>query len=331
MSFTANNHLSVDPNVIVRDQQHAARLFADAQFRLAPKSKFLFHVAFGINSSALIDVSLTQKFGQEINMLVKSVDLPSYQVQTEVLNQYNRKKVMQYKHTPQEIQIKFHDDNMGLINKLWQNYYTYYYADPRASKVSGAYSRTAMRNSNYIPTVYGLDNGSLAPFFNYIKIYQMARHEYVCYQLYNPLITLWNHNKLDYAQNQVHDFDMKLNYEAVSYSVGAVSPDTVEGFGQTHYDHTPSPLQGINPDPNVYDPSFVSAFDIEGNAPSIINSVINQISSAQNSQAPTVSTGTTGLLTPAQINLGGLSGVSFPKAAAGGANAITVAIQSIGP
>lgn len=326
MSFTPTSKLIVDPNIILKDQKHASRLFVDNQFRLAPKQKFLFHVSFGINVAALLETSLVQRFGQEINMLVKNIDLPNYQVDTEVLNQYNRKKVVQYKIKTQEISVKFHDDNMGLINHLWQNYYGYYYADPRSSGVNGSYERTAMRNSNYIPTPYGLDNGSVAPFFKYIKIYQMARHEFICYHLLNPLITSWNHNKLGYSETGTHDFDMKLQYEAVNYSVGVVDPETVEGFGDTHYDNTPSPLSGMNPDPTVKDPSFVQAFDIETLAPGILNSAINQIKTAQNTQDPTVQTSTTGLLQPSPTNNGGISDVSFGQAAT--AQTTTKAVQS---
>jgi hypothetical protein len=311
MSFTSTPNLIVDPNIVLRDQRHASKLFVDNQFRLAPKQKFLFHVSFGINPTTLLETSLVQRFGQEINMLVKSIDLPSYNIQTEELNQYNRKKVVQYKSKTNEISVKFHDDNMGLINRLWQNYYSYYYADPRSATVNGAFSRTAMQNSDYIPAGYGLDNGSSEPFFKYIKIYQMARHEFVCYHLYNPLIVSWNHNKVDYGATGTMEADMKLQYEAVSYSVGEVEPGSVEGFGDSHYDVTPSPLLGINPDPTVKDPSFVQSLNIENIAPGIINSVINQISQAQNTQSPTVTSGKSGTLTPTSTSTGGLQGVSF--------------------
>ena len=102
---------------ILRDQQHADHLFNVDQFRLAPKHSFLFHVAFGINRHALQNAQLVQAYGDEIGMLVKSVDLPSYQVDTQVLNQYNRRKVTQFRHKSGEIAIKFIDDNMGLINQ----------------------------------------------------------------------------------------------------------------------------------------------------------------------------------------------------------------------
>jgi hypothetical protein len=287
MAFTPSRNLNAQSEVLLRDYQHAADTFNVDQFRLAPKHKFLFHVAFGINKAALSNIDLVQRYGHEINMLVKSIDLPNYTIQHDVLNQYNRKKVMQYQHKPNEIGVKFHDDNMGLINSLWQNYYSYYYADSRVATTTGSYERNATRNYDYITVPYGLDNGSSTPFFSYIKIYQMARKEYVCYELHNPIITSFNHNKLDYAQNAVHDVDMKLMYEAVSYSVGYVSDGGVEGFGIEHYDQTPSPLTG-ELDPNTISPSFNDTAGIQGSAASILDSVITQINTAQNTKQPGV-------------------------------------------
>ena len=38
------------------DYQHAARMFVDDSFRLAPKQKFLYHVSFNINDKAAISL-----------------------------------------------------------------------------------------------------------------------------------------------------------------------------------------------------------------------------------------------------------------------------------
>jgi hypothetical protein len=147
MAFTSNSNVTLDranqlngQQVILRDQQHASKMFTADQFRLAPKHNFLFHVAFNINKNALTNPAIVQRYGQEINMLVKSADIPSITVQNEVLNQYNRKKIVQYQSSVKEVKIKFHDDNMGLINQVWQQYYSYYYADPSSAK-NNAYSR----------------------------------------------------------------------------------------------------------------------------------------------------------------------------------------------
>ena len=120
MSFTSNPNLKHDPALNLRDQRHASRLFTADQFRLAPKQNFLFHVAFGVNPAALINADLIQRYGNEINMLVKSVDLPSISLKADTANQYNRKKNIQTTSDFTDLGIKLHDDNMRLINHLWQ-------------------------------------------------------------------------------------------------------------------------------------------------------------------------------------------------------------------
>lgn len=313
MAFTPNKFLQDTSNVYLRDQQHAARLFVDDQFRLAPKQKFLFHVAFNINPAACKDASLIQRHKNEINMLVKTVALPNFTIQSDFVNQYNRKKAVQFQHKHGEITITFHDDNMGLINKLWQNYYSYYYADPLAATVPGAYNRTATRNANFINSPYGLDNGSTTPFFNYITVYQMARHEYVSYKLINPIITLWDHNKLDYSQgNTPNDFTMKMQCESVAYGSGMVDSDSVEGFGIEHYDNTPSPLVG-EPNTTSYSPTF--APPSANTANSTLNKVINQIDTYQHTKSLN-NAGITGVInnlaTDAKQSVNGIKGIVFP-------------------
>jgi len=319
--------------VILRDQQHAAKLFNSDQFRLAPKSRFSFHVSFGINPSALQNAQLVQRYGQEINMLVKNIDLPSFTIQTAKLNQYNRKKVVQYQAQYGDIGIKFHDDNMGLVNHLWQAYWSYYYADATSGNNPGAYARNATQSySSAIPAPYGFDNGSTQPFFNYIKIYQMARHEYVCYNIINPLVISWNYNKVDYSGQGVHDFDMKLAHESVTFSVGEVSSDNVEGFAlaNSHYDITPSPLVGVID--NAASPSFAQSTNTAALAPGILSNAVNSVNQNQNTGGAlgNIATGVAlaGVGIAAFNALGGISGIG--NAISGIGSAIGSAASAVG-
>ncbi len=157
--------------------QHASRTFQDDYFRLAPKAKFLYHIFFDINTSALKTLNLKYQHQNEIGLLVKSADLPRFSMKTQTLNQYNRKKIIQFDHEFQPINLRFHDDRAHIVNALWQNYYSYYYADSLSSRVTGAYYRTAMRNGNFIRNRYGLDNNSSIPFFNRITLYQLNKRE----------------------------------------------------------------------------------------------------------------------------------------------------------
>ena len=312
MAFTPTKFLTADSHVLLRDFQHASRMFVSDQFRLAPKFDFQFHVAFNINPAALKTIDLSQRHRNEINMLVKKIGLPKFTMATEQVNQYNRKKQVQTQHKFEDINITFHDDNMSLINQLWQNYYSYYYADSTSAKSPGAYNRNATRNSDFIKTAYGLDNGSTAPFFNYITIYQMARHEYVSYKLYNPIIKTFDHKELGYSSKEVHEFTMGIAYEAVSYEMGTVSSDNVEGFGLEHYDLTPSPLQGALQVDSA-SPSFVAQQNVTNNAIESLSNTATSINSYQNMQSKPTS-GITGLLATDQLQtVGGIQNTTFPQ------------------
>ena len=327
MAFTPNQFLYNPTTTLLRDPQHAARVFTDDQFRLAPKHKFLFHVAFNINQNALANIDLVQRHRNEINVLVKACDLPNFSITTDTLNQYNRKKNVQITHKFNPINITFHDDNMGLINALWQNYYSYYFADPAAATSPGAYNRNATKSYDYIKSTYGLDNSSSAPFFNYITIYQMARHEYVSYKLINPIITSWNHNRVDYNSVGIHDNTVQIQYEAVSYSSGSVTQGDPEGFGLEHYDQTPSPLQPGKGDLASFSPSFSNqGQDVRKET---LNTVIQQVSSYQNTKEKN-SVGASGASTligqQTRTSSGGIPDINFPVATTPPSN-IAVATQ----
>ena len=311
MAFTPDSSLRANTNVLLRDQRHASRLFADDQFRLAPKANWLFHVAFGINPAALKTIDIAQRHGNEIGMLVKSVTLPKFTMATDQVNQYNRKKQIQRQHKFESSTIKFHDDNMSLINNLWQNYYSYYYADSTSALKAGAYNRNAIRNFDSVKSNYGLDNGSTTPFFTYIKIYQMARHEYVSYTLHNPIIKSWDHNGVNYEDKNLHDFTMMVDYEAVSYGSGEVTAGDPIGFGLEHYDSTPSPLQSPGGSDRA-SPSFLNNANLTNNATSFLSNLVATNNAYANNQIPNNSAGIGTSTANTNQTTGGIQDTAFP-------------------
>ena len=238
---------ATNPGGNLKDYQHAARLFTDDGMRLAPKTKFLYHVVFELSASAQkVIPQLDQRHKQEINMLVKSADLPKFSIQTATKNMYNRKKNLQTSIEYDPVNITFHDDNMGLTTTLMEAYYRYYYRDGnyRSEGVSPPYNpRNTYQGKELQNYRYGLDNDHTEPFFNKITIYQMARHEYLGYTLVNPLITGLTHDQMDSADNSTPSQNqISVAYEAVFYSRGPVGENSPKGFATTHYDKTPSPL-----------------------------------------------------------------------------------------
>jgi hypothetical protein len=234
----------LNPKGNVADWRHASRLFVDSDFRLAPKSKFNFYVNFSINTNALKSLNFSYRHASEINMLVKTCELPKFTIDTVTADQYNRKHIIQTKINYLPVNITFHDDRLGVVNQLWQNYYSYYYADPTVAKQASAYKNTAYSPGTLITAPYGLDNNSSIPFFDKITIYQMANHQYQSYTLVNPKIASWSHDSMDMGSNQAASQAMSIVYEAVSYNTGPVIPGSdPPGFGgPDHYDTVPSPL-----------------------------------------------------------------------------------------
>ena len=238
---------TTNPKGDMADFQHAARLYTDDAFRLAPKAKFLYHVVIELSPTAASNLpQLDQRHKNEINLLVKSVDLPKVSMNTVTKNMYNRKKNLQTSLEYDPVNITFHDDNLGITTMLMEAYYRYYYADGGhyADGVSAPYSpRNTYKGAEDHKYRYGFDNDSVDPFFNKITIYQMARHQYTGFTLVNPIITGFQHDSMDQAdatttlQNQ-----MTVAYESIFYSRGATGEGSPRGFAQEHYDQTPSPL-----------------------------------------------------------------------------------------
>ena len=137
MSGTNQNVLK--ESTILRDYTHASLTFrSDGTYEKAPKLKFLFHVYFDINPE------VSNVPNANYGLLVKTVKLPSFNMQVDTMNQYNRKRLIQTKIKYDPVDITFHDDTGtatgsdyagGMIRSLWKAYYNYYYADGRNPEV----------------------------------------------------------------------------------------------------------------------------------------------------------------------------------------------------
>ena len=264
--FFANDYL--------RDYTHAAKTFIPNAYQYAPKFKFLFHVYFEINPTvyslgASADLNLDANFG----LAVKTVKIPSYSFDTHIMNQYNRKRIVQTKIKYDPIDIVFHDDNGGaasgptgggIIRNLWYNYYTYYYKDATKPVNSSNYntrniyakSITGNTDWGYIGETGNTVNGytetstgqTKIPFFKNITIYGFNQRNYVAYTLINPMITRFAHDTYDYSQgNGTMENSMSIDYETVKYFKGAMNgknpSNKVTGFGlNQHFDLTVSPI-----------------------------------------------------------------------------------------
>jgi hypothetical protein len=262
----------------LKDYSHAAKTFLTNGYELAPRQKFLFHVYFTLNVEQIpgLRSAFPGNDNAQIGLMVKTAQLPSYQMSVETLNQYNRKRLAQTKIEYNPVQIEFHDDGGDLVRNMWYNYFKYYYKDPsqkydnvtstngQMAAVVGTGPGFSYNNRDiydpYLPVNdwgyigesyndgYTTSNGGKPAFFKDIRIYGLNQHKFAEYILINPMITDWQHDTYDYSQgNGIMNNRMTIKYETVKYysgAIGGVRPDTnVSGFADpSYYDTVPSAL-----------------------------------------------------------------------------------------
>jgi hypothetical protein len=83
----------------LKDYSHASKTFRTNGYELSPRYKFLFHVFFNINTGQIpvCKQRLAMDDIATVGMMVKTVQLPTYQIDVDTLNQYNRKRLVQKK------------------------------------------------------------------------------------------------------------------------------------------------------------------------------------------------------------------------------------------
>lgn len=245
----------------LKDFTHASKTFRSNGYELAPKQKFLFYVRFNLNNTGIDALKSLFPAQQELGLVVKAVDLPSYQFDTEIMNQYNRKRIVQTKVNYEPVNVRFHDDHSNLITNLWYNYFSYHYRDSSHSYNSNSeqYSQRVDYNNRdtyvgnrdqnewgYVGESYPNGDVSGKPrFFNDITIFGLSQQQFTQYTLINPIISAWKHDTYDYSEgNGIMEHNMTILYETVKYSTGAIGAASVPGFNDgAHYDNSPSTLQ----------------------------------------------------------------------------------------
>ena len=232
----------------MKDYQHASRLYIDNNHKLMPKQKFLFHVVFNTDETLFVD-----GFGSheryELNMLVKTCDLPKYDLSLEEKVQYNKKMYTATRIAYEPVNITFHDDHADTVNAFWKKYYEYNIADSIGMNNDLTISNTKDDYYDFgsarATTKFGLDTPKVRrkPYLKGIEIFVLHKQRFTSMTLVNPVIGSFAHDDLDQADGAgVMNNTMQILYETVIYKSGIVNKNNVPGFATIHYDNAPSPL-----------------------------------------------------------------------------------------
>jgi len=223
----------------LKDYQHASKTFLNEPgYVMTPKHGFNFHARLNFNPPGQ---SQNGEQSKTISVLVKNVELPKFNLQTQILNKYNKKEVIHTKIDYDPINLTFHDDKKNTIRDLWLAYNNYYFADASVTPEAWGQDDTYLQDRLF--NRYGLDNNQDEKLIKSLDVYSMGNHVYTKYSFINPLIASFNFDTHDYSEgSKVMEARLRIEYETVLYYEG--NTENIPGFGKNspYYDNQFSTL-----------------------------------------------------------------------------------------
>lgn len=214
-----------DKKPLHRSSQLAHKTFGQDQTWLKQLNPLLGHQYFvRINYNGALKEFVESYFSEtkfeQTFPLVKSVTMPSIGVETEAMNEYNRKRLSQSKLKFDPVDMVFHDTVSGSTLKIWQMYYQHYFADGRFNTKS-AQSREAPLNPETINFEdFGYDLSQVEDFkylFKSIEIFQISGGNFNKVTLYNPRIVDFKHDTMAYSSSDLVEISYTFEYEWAEY------------------------------------------------------------------------------------------------------------------
>jgi len=243
----------------IKDYKHASRLFVDNNYERAPKYTTLFHVFFDLNTEF---TQVNQREQIAAGMLVKSIELPKFRVETKTFNNYNRPSIVQSKVRYEDVNITFHDDNANIVRKLWWDYFNFYYRDMdnNYGDSTGSLNPIYLKNTKQtlgqrqLLNKFGYTPRSTSnvtsQYIRAIRIYSLHQKRFSEYTLINPTITSYRHGTHSNGQDGPMENTMTISYETVLYAGGFAT--YARGFADLYYDKSPSPLSVLGGGTNSF-------------------------------------------------------------------------------
>lgn len=218
-------------NFYFRDSKNANRFRPDAN---PVRQTFQGYVNFILNrdvySQLYQDDPQQTEFRTTISSLVRTADLPSVKFDTEVMNAYNRKRIVQTGVQYQPVSMTVYDTVGNDWLLMLMKYFSYHYMDPRNRGVENdrdleggrrTNDTTELANSNFgISDVWDSNKSGFNPnltkhFFERIDYVLYHGNRGVQYSIFNPVLTGFTPSNIDYSDDAgFRDFQLDFEYEA---------------------------------------------------------------------------------------------------------------------
>ena len=303
---------------VLKPANRAANLFfRGSNHDPAPRQAHQFIVTFSMYQISVPEhlrplYQELNQFRDRLHFIVNTVDQPKFSVDQTVLNQYNRKRVVNRSITYDPITFRMYDTHDGLGLKFAKLLYEFEFQGARLTqKKTGISGEPRSEDHNYNRNIYQTEDQfvkthhfGLAQHRNFhsrllkhIDIYQVAGAMYSKTRVIYPRLARFDMDQLDYASSGVVNLSFGFNYE--NFLIDQIaqpidSPETeyplFDAFEESagDFNDTPAGLSGEKPntvskkdDKEGADGDKGSIGDANGGQISL-NQVSNSISTAGN-------------------------------------------------
>jgi len=190
---------------------------------LIPRDKFNFVVKLTYRNPSAKEGFLTVVFDK-----IASIAMPNASARTQVLNQYNRKRIVQtgYDYTP--ITISAYDTRDAQLEKFLNVYWEHYFAGPFIRKDEKQFIDDLIYTGTFGGGQTSNAGFRLSNFKYFIKKIEIVRksspEDISLTTVYNPVITSVDADGLDYSDSTPMKYGLTFAYEGFS----TVSGDSKE-------------------------------------------------------------------------------------------------------
>lgn len=183
------------------------------QWTGTPQPKFLFFARF---------VTTDSTDTKAITTAIKVVDRPKFQMDTHVLNQYNKRRIIQTHQGHSEIHMTIHDIADHRVHDFFQKYWVFYYSQgnytKETQKTMWSYDKTIDKMLDNGMGYYPASSNNKA-FLDHIEIYWMYGGKYNRWDLVNPIIKDYSPDGFDWhAMVETNEISLTIEYEGVLFS-----------------------------------------------------------------------------------------------------------------
>lgn len=188
---------------------------------LQPRMAYQYYVNFVLTQAGADQLALLQmtKYDiQDIQPFVHSVTMPSFKIEGDLLNEYDRSRISHTKINKENINLVMHDVVNGATLKLWQAYYEFYFKDGLERPNNDKAPVDTSTEKYFDAFGYNLTNVDADRyFFDYIEIAMVHATRQQKIVLHHPKIVSFDHGEMSYEDSKLIELKYSFEYEYAEY------------------------------------------------------------------------------------------------------------------